>query len=115
MAPPVTSMARALAILKGMLEDPSVLKIGHNIKYDLQVFARYGIRLVPLVVFVQRIVRYLRDTNTQMIKLVRKRQLFTWYIKQAHSKQDANMLLQAWEQRMREPAVARQESVREPA
>ncbi len=47
-APRQIPMARALSILKGMLEDPSVLKIGHNIKYDLQVFARYGIRLVPL-------------------------------------------------------------------
>jgi DNA polymerase I len=41
-------MATALAMLKGMLEDPSVLKIGQNIKYDLQVLARCGIRLAPL-------------------------------------------------------------------
>ena len=58
-----------------------------------------GIRLVPIVVFVQRIVRYLRDTSTQMTKLVRKRSLFTWYIKQAHNKREADLLLQAWEER----------------
>jgi DNA polymerase I len=40
-------MATALAILKPLLEDPSVLKIGQNIKYDMQVLARYGIHLAP--------------------------------------------------------------------
>ena len=39
---------RALAILKPMLEDASVLKIGHNIKYDLQMFLPYGIRVAPV-------------------------------------------------------------------
>jgi DNA polymerase-1 len=33
----------AIAALKGMMEDPSVLKIGHNIKFDLTMFSRYGI------------------------------------------------------------------------
>ncbi len=41
-------MASALAMLKEMLEDPSVLKIGHNIKYDLQVLGRCGIRITPI-------------------------------------------------------------------
>ncbi|WP_199259099.1 DNA polymerase I [Paracoccus binzhouensis] len=39
---------RALAMLKPVLEDPSVLKIGQNIKYDWKVLARYGIRMAPL-------------------------------------------------------------------
>ncbi|MBI1215796.1 MAG: DNA polymerase I [Alphaproteobacteria bacterium] len=39
---------RALEMLKPMLEDPSVLKIGHNIKYDLQMFLPYGIRVAPV-------------------------------------------------------------------
>lgn len=39
---------RALAMLKPMLEDPSVLKIGHNIKYDLQMFLHYGVRVAPV-------------------------------------------------------------------
>lgn len=35
----------ALALLKPLLEDESVLKIGQNIKYDLQVMARQGVNL----------------------------------------------------------------------
>ncbi|UZK65544.1 DNA polymerase I [Sphingomonas sp. M1-B02] len=37
----------ALARLKGLLEDPAVLKIGHNLKYDMIVFARRGIQVAP--------------------------------------------------------------------
>lgn len=36
-----------LAALKPVLEDPSILKIGHNIKYDWQMFAKHGIRMGP--------------------------------------------------------------------
>jgi DNA polymerase I len=39
---------RALARLKPMLEDPSVLKIGHNIKYDACIFSTYDIRVGPI-------------------------------------------------------------------
>jgi DNA polymerase-1 len=39
--------AAALAALKPILEDASVLKIGHNIKFDLQMLALRGITLVP--------------------------------------------------------------------
>ena len=38
----------ALALLKPMLEDPAVLKIGHNIKYDLQMFLHHGVRVAPI-------------------------------------------------------------------
>jgi DNA polymerase-1 len=38
----------ALAILKPLLEDPSVLKIGQNIKFDLCVMAKYGIAIAPI-------------------------------------------------------------------
>ncbi|HSE76364.1 MAG TPA: DNA polymerase I, partial [Dongiaceae bacterium] len=41
-------MAEALAILKPMLEDPSVLKIGHNIKFDICILAKYGIEVAPI-------------------------------------------------------------------
>ena len=41
-------MADALAALKPLLEDPGVLKIGHNIKYDMEVLARYGIAVAPV-------------------------------------------------------------------
>ncbi len=40
--------AEALKVLKPMLEDAAVLKIGQNIKYDLSVFARHGIRVAPI-------------------------------------------------------------------
>jgi DNA polymerase-1 len=39
---------RALIMLKPVLEDPSILKIGQNMKYDLKIFARLGIDLAPL-------------------------------------------------------------------
>ncbi len=38
----------ALAVLKSMLEDPSVLKIGQNMKYDAKIFARYGVSVAPI-------------------------------------------------------------------
>ncbi|HYC13507.1 MAG TPA: DNA polymerase I, partial [Stellaceae bacterium] len=41
-------MEVALALLKPLLEDPSVLKIGHNIKYDTLIFGRYGINVGPI-------------------------------------------------------------------
>ncbi len=34
--------------LKPVLEDASILKIGHNIKFDLQIFARLGINVAPI-------------------------------------------------------------------
>jgi len=37
-----------LAWLKPLLEDPGVLKIGQNIKYDVTIFARHGIDVVPI-------------------------------------------------------------------
>lgn len=38
----------AIAKLKPLLEDSSVLKVGHNIKYDMNVLARYGIDISPI-------------------------------------------------------------------
>ncbi|KQS57768.1 DNA polymerase I [Brevundimonas sp. Leaf363] len=38
----------ALGRLKTLLEDPGVLKVGQNIKYDLAVMARRGIRVAPI-------------------------------------------------------------------
>ncbi|MBL8835630.1 MAG: DNA polymerase I [Alphaproteobacteria bacterium] len=37
----------ALAALKPLLADPSVLKVGHNIKFDMEVFARLGLDVTP--------------------------------------------------------------------
>ncbi|MFM5913396.1 MAG: DNA polymerase I [Chakrabartia godavariana] len=47
-APAQVPLAAAIAKLKPLLEDPSVLKVGHNIKYDLNVLERYGIRVAPI-------------------------------------------------------------------
>ncbi|NPD14595.1 DNA polymerase I [Xinfangfangia sp. D13-10-4-6] len=40
-------MAQVLAKLKPVLENPAILKIGQNIKYDWKIFARAGIRISP--------------------------------------------------------------------
>ena len=42
------NMDKALAALKPLLEDDSVLKIGHNLKYDVTVLARNGIAMAPI-------------------------------------------------------------------
>lgn len=39
---------QALAALKPLLEDPAVLKIGQNIKYDMRVLAAHDIRIAPI-------------------------------------------------------------------
>lgn len=44
-APKQTELHHALAVLKPVLENPLVKKIGHNVKYDLLVLGRYGIEL----------------------------------------------------------------------
>jgi len=38
----------ALALLRPLLQDPSVLKILQNAKYDMKIFAKYGITLAPI-------------------------------------------------------------------
>ena len=38
----------AIAKLKPLLEDPSIIKVGHNIKYDMMVLPRYGIAVAPI-------------------------------------------------------------------
>ncbi|MCH2076083.1 MAG: DNA polymerase I [Rhodobacteraceae bacterium] len=38
----------ALALLKPMLEDPSILKIGQNMKYDAKILARLGVTVDPI-------------------------------------------------------------------
>ena len=41
-------MQQALDLLKPVLEDDSVLKIGQNMKYDAKIFSRYGIEVAPI-------------------------------------------------------------------
>ncbi len=38
----------ALRMLTPMLEDPSILKIGQNMKYDIKIFAQVGITVAPI-------------------------------------------------------------------
>lgn len=38
----------AIDLLKPLLRDPAVLKVGHNIKYDALVLLKYGIQITPL-------------------------------------------------------------------
>jgi DNA polymerase-1 len=38
----------AMAALKPLLEDPAVLKIAQNAKYDIAVLSRYGIQVAPI-------------------------------------------------------------------
>ncbi len=40
-------MDRVLAALKPVLEDPAILKIGQNMKYDWKIFARHGVHVAP--------------------------------------------------------------------
>ena len=44
---PNLPLAEAVAALKDVLLDESVLKIGQNIKYDMEVLTRYGLDIAP--------------------------------------------------------------------
>jgi DNA polymerase I len=45
--PDQIDMAAALARIKSLLEDDSILKIGQNLKYDMSVLAQHGIVIAP--------------------------------------------------------------------
>ncbi len=47
-APEQILLKTAIEHLKPLLENPSVLKIGQNIKYDMKVLSRYGITISPI-------------------------------------------------------------------
>ncbi|NBE07628.1 DNA polymerase I [Paragemmobacter ruber] len=47
LAPGQLPVDEVLAALKPVLEDPAILKIGQNMKYDWKIFARHGIRITP--------------------------------------------------------------------
>ena len=46
--PALLPKAETVRRLKALLENPAVLKVGHNIKFDLQVFNGVGITVAPL-------------------------------------------------------------------
>jgi len=41
-------LEQALDLLRPVLEDPAILKIGQNMKYDAKIFARYGVNVAPI-------------------------------------------------------------------
>lgn len=47
-AKPQLDLQFVLDQLKPVLTDPSILKIGHNLKYDLVVLAKYGVEITPV-------------------------------------------------------------------
>ncbi|WP_395017041.1 DNA polymerase I [Dongia sp.] len=47
-APKQLPLRRVLEMLKPLLEDPGVLKVGHSIKYDVAMMAKHGIKLAPI-------------------------------------------------------------------
>lgn len=46
--PEQVPLAQVIAMLKPLLESDAVLKVGQNIKYDLNVLARHGIQVAPI-------------------------------------------------------------------
>ena len=61
-APDQIPKDKALAILKPVLEDPKILKTGQNIKYDMIVLEREGVRLTGLS-FDTMVLSYLLEPN----------------------------------------------------
>jgi DNA polymerase-1 len=48
LAPNQIAEAEAIALLKPLLESPGVVKIGHDIKFDMHVFALRGVSVAPI-------------------------------------------------------------------
>jgi DNA polymerase-1 len=48
LVPDQIPLSKALALLKPVMEDAAILKIGHNIKYDTLVLKNYGIEMTPV-------------------------------------------------------------------
>ncbi|MEE4282260.1 MAG: DNA polymerase I, partial [Pseudomonadales bacterium] len=48
-APPQLSLEEVLAALKPLLEDPKLVKVGQNLKYDMSVLARYDVTVAGTI------------------------------------------------------------------
>jgi DNA polymerase-1 len=59
---------RALAILRPVLEDPALRKVGHNLKFDLNVLRRHGVRLAGID-FDTMIASYVLDASRSSHRL----------------------------------------------
>ncbi|MCH8991651.1 MAG: hypothetical protein IIA44_07890, partial [Acidobacteria bacterium] len=44
----VIPLDEAIAALAPILENAAIEKVGHNLKYDIQIFRRYGVRVAGL-------------------------------------------------------------------
>ncbi|MCF6232364.1 MAG: DNA polymerase I [Rhodobacteraceae bacterium] len=42
------ALDEALDLLRPVLEDPAIIKIGQNMKYDAKIFVRYGVDIAPI-------------------------------------------------------------------
>lgn len=60
--PEPLTKAKALNLLKPLLEDPAIAKIGHNIKYDMVVLERAGVRLAGVAMDTM-VASYLTDPS----------------------------------------------------
>jgi DNA polymerase-1 len=61
-------LAQVLEALQGPLQDMQIAKIGHNVKYDFVVLARYGLRVHPLS-FDTMIAEWLINPNSRNLGL----------------------------------------------
>ncbi len=61
-------LAKVIDALQKPLTDPSIPKIGHNLKYDFIVLARHGLRVQPLA-FDSMIAEWLCDPNSHNLGL----------------------------------------------
>jgi DNA polymerase I len=48
LSPDQMPLDQALTLLKPILEDAAILKIGQNMKYDAKIFARHGVNVAPI-------------------------------------------------------------------
>ena len=48
LAPNQLSLQKVLELLKPIFEDPAIIKIGQNIKYDMKILSRYNIDIFPI-------------------------------------------------------------------
>ncbi len=65
---PQLPWAQVREALRPALEDPHLPKVGHNLKYDIVVLARHGLRVAPLT-FDTMIAEWLRDPASRNLGL----------------------------------------------
>ena len=62
------ALQNALDVLRGPFTDPGIPKVGHNLKYDYMILARYGLRATPLG-FDTMIAEWVVDPNSRNLGL----------------------------------------------